>query len=56
LDGSRAGRRSRVPARGDAGEEYLGADGGVEQRLESSAWCVRPPRMGGGLWSSIVIK
>jgi hypothetical protein len=29
LDGSRAGRRSRVPARGDAGEEYLGADGGV---------------------------
>ena len=28
LDGSRAGRRACVPARGDAGKEYLGADGG----------------------------
>jgi len=30
LGGSRAGRRPRVLARGDAGEEYLGADGGVK--------------------------
>jgi hypothetical protein len=29
LDVPRAGRRSRVPARGDAGEEYLDADRGV---------------------------
>ena len=29
LDGSRAGRRSRVFARVYSGEEYLGADGGI---------------------------
>ena len=29
LNGPRAGRGSRVPARGGAGQEYLGAEGGV---------------------------
>ena len=37
----RARRRSRVPAQGDAGQEYLGAVGGVI--VESSEWKVIPP-------------
>ena len=35
LDGSRAGRRPRVFERGHAGEEYLGADGGVRKIVEN---------------------